>query len=370
MSITERFFGFLRLLGIKNLGISFFKVLSKIGVTEIRDWYDDKNSDRAKCLWETAKIRGIKMYEIRFFGQSPELFWSEYRGKKSIFECLPRPLPLSKAFYWMDNKGIMKEKFNQAGLPIALGAVCTTYSQALEVLNKLAAPVITKPNIGSRSRHTTIHITTPEELKKAFNIAKRLSPWVIVEQELKGTVHRVTLIGGKLIAVMRRDAPFVKGDGASTIKELVEKENLNPKRKGPYFHEIPMDEFANEELQRQGLQWSSVLPLDKLVIVRNNIGRSSGGSNTDLTPLVHPENKILFEKIALSVGDPLIGMDFIIEDVTKPWSGQLPCGTIELNSVPFLDLHHFPLYGDPVDASGALWDIVYPEASSVSMSPR
>lgn len=370
MSITKKASAFLDKLGVRNLGISFFVLLSKIGVTRIVDWYDGQNSDRAKCLWETAKARGIKMYEIRFFGRSPELFWSDYNGKKILFECLPRPLPLSPAFYWMDNKGVMREKFAKAGLPIAIGDVCFSYRHALEVLEKVNGLVITKPNIGSRSRHTTIHIKTPEELKKAFKIAKKLSPWVIVEQELKGIVHRVTLIGGKMVAVMRREPPFVIGDGFSTIKELVLRENQNPKRHGPHFHEIPMDEFANEELARQNLSWQTVPLKDQMVVVRNNIGRSSGGSNTDLTPTVHPENKILFEKIAKFVGDPIIGMDFIIEDVSKPWPAQYPSGAIELNSVPFLDLHHYPLFGDPVDASGALWDIVYPEASSTSKLPR
>ncbi len=364
MSITRGLQKLLRAIGVQSFGINFFKALSYIGITKIVDHPDKKNSDRSKCLWQAADARGIKMYEIRILGRSTELYWSEYKGKKLLFECLPRPLPLSPAYYWMDNKGIMREKFSAAGLPIAIGNVCFTLRKANKTLKKVAGPVITKPNIGSRSRHTTVHIETPEQLKKAFKIAKKLSPWIIVEQELKGIVHRVTLIGGKLVAAMRREPPFVVGDGVSTIKQLVEKENQNPKRQGPHFHHIPMDEFADEEIARQGLTWETVLEKDKFIVVRNNIGRSSGGSNTDLTSKVHPENKILFEKIAAVVGDPLIGMDFIIEDISKPWQEQYPSGTIELNSVPFLDLHHFPLYGDVIDASGALWDIVYVDASS------
>jgi cyanophycin synthetase len=361
---------FLNLIGVRNLGIHFFVLLSKFGITQIVDRPDDKNSDRSKCLWAAADARGIVMHEIRFFHRSTELYWCEYKNNKLLFECLPRPFPLSPAYYWMDNKGIMRQKFAEAGLPIAIGETCFTFSKALKVLEKVQGPVITKPNIGSRSRHTTIHINTPEELKKAFKIAKKLSPWVIVEQELKGIVHRVTLIGGKLVAVMRREPPFVIGDGISNLKQLVEKENQNPLRHGPHFHEIPMDEFTDEEIHRQGLTWDSIPEKDKMIVVRNNIGRSSGGSNTDLTKTVHPDNKELFEKIAKVVGDPLIGMDFIIEDVSKSWKDQMPFGTIELNSVPFLDLHHYPLYGDVVDASGALWDTVYPDASSTNISPK
>ncbi len=370
MSITKLAQRFIYFLGIKNLGIYFFIALSKVGITKIVISPDADNSDRAKCLWIAAEERGIKIFEIRFFGKSTELFWCEYQEKKILFECLPRPMPLSQAYFWMDNKGIMRKKFSDAGLPIAVGTVAFRFSKALQLLKEIGAPLITKPNIGSRSRHTTIHISDPQGLKKAFKIAKKLSPWVIVEQELKGTVHRVTLIGGALTAVMRRDPPFVIGDGKSTIAKLIEQENLNPKRQGPHFHQIPIDEFTLDEISRQGLALELVPEKKQKIIIRNNIGRSSGGSNSDLTPNVHPENRELFEKIAKVVGDPLIGMDFIIEDVSISWKSQSPCGAIELNSVPFLDLHHFPLYGDVVDASGALWDVVFPSSASTKNLPK
>ncbi|MDB4939761.1 MAG: Cyanophycin synthase [Candidatus Doudnabacteria bacterium] len=370
MSITKTIINLLNHLGFRNIGINFFVFLSKVGLAQISEHNQEDNSDRTKCLWEAAEARGIKMYQIRILDKPTELFWSEKNHKKLLFECLPRPLPLSEAFYWMDDKGAMRKKFAEANLPIGIGEICFTYKHALEVLKKVNGSVITKPNVGSRSRHTTIHISNPEMLKKAFKIAKKLSPWVIVEQELKGTVYRVTLIGGELAAVMRRDPPFVIGDGISNLKELVLKENQNPKRHGPHFHEIPIDNFTDEEIARQGLTWNTIPENGKMIIVRNNIGRSSGGSNSDITDKVHPENKKLFEKIAKVVGDPIIGMDFIIEDMNKSWTEQYPCGAIELNSVPFLDLHHFPLYGNAVDASGKLWDFVYRDSSSISMSPK
>jgi hypothetical protein len=46
--------------------------------------------------------------------------------------------------------------------------------------------------------------------------------------------------------------------------------------------------------------------------------------------------------------------------MTRPHGEQQPCGVIECNSLPFIDLHHFPLYGNVVNAAGALWDSVFP----------
>ena len=42
----------------------------------------------------------------------------------------------------------------------------------------------------------------------AFKKARQLSPWVMIEEELTGYVHRGTVIGGKLIAVLRREPAY------------------------------------------------------------------------------------------------------------------------------------------------------------------
>ena len=89
----------------------------------------------------------------------------------------------------------MKEKFLKEGLPVAAGGVALTKNGALKIFNNIAKPVITKPNLGSRSRHTMIHIDTPVKLIIGFKKAKKLSPLVVVEEELRGYLFRGTLIG-------------------------------------------------------------------------------------------------------------------------------------------------------------------------------
>ena len=141
----------------------------------------------------------------------------------------------SDSLKWMDNKGIMKIKFLKEGLPVADGGVAFTKSKALKIFNRLKKPVITKPNLGSRSRHTLIHIDTPEKLIYGFQKSKKLSPLVVIEEELRGYLFRGTLIGGKLVGVVKRDQPEVVGDGIHTLQELMEKENRSCRAPGPDF---------------------------------------------------------------------------------------------------------------------------------------
>jgi len=351
---------------IEQMMPAFFRVLAFFRLGVVTDKLNEDNIDRTKCLWRAAEKRGIKMHQFRILNRPTILFFAEFGGETVVFEGLPRPAGSSQAaLEWMDNKAIMKKKFQAGGIPVARGGVAMTEHQALRLFKELNHPVIAKPNLGSRSRHTTTHINTEAELISAFRKARKLSPWVVIEEELSGFVYRITLIGGKLAGALRREPPFVLGDGATTVRALVEKENKNPGRHNGIFHEIGTGPYAISELTRQGLTWESVPEKNRFVTLDQKVGRGQGGSNTEMLPKVHPENVKLFEKLAKVLNDPLVGVDFIMQDIEKSWAEQKLCGAIECNSLPFLDLHHMPLYGEALDPSGALWDVVFPASKSV-----
>ncbi|MEK7081124.1 MAG: hypothetical protein AAB902_01940, partial [Patescibacteria group bacterium] len=241
--IDEPFFDLMELL-FKNtaekisnkISIPFFKTMVFLKLGYFSGLPDNKDTWRTKCFWDEAIRRGIKMREFHL-GPIRDAFVAEYKGKTILFDGLPRPgLEESPALKWMDNKGIMKIKFLKEGLPVAQGGVAFTRRGALKIFNRIKKPIITKPNLGSRSRHTMIHINTREDLIAGFKKAKKLSPLVVIEEELRGYLFRGTLIGGKLVGVVKRDQPEVEGDGIHTLRELLEEENKRPERNGPIFH--------------------------------------------------------------------------------------------------------------------------------------
>jgi D-alanine-D-alanine ligase-like ATP-grasp enzyme len=324
---------------------------------------DEKTCGRGAFLWEKAPQRGIVMKEFRLFGKPVDTYIATFKNETVLFEGLPRPNGKpSPALDWMDNKAMIRKNFVPAGIPMAKGGVVRTEKEILEMWNSLPKPVITKPHIGSRSRHTTIHISTTKELQSAVNKVKQLSPWVIMEQELKGLQYRGTVIGGKTRAVLRRDPACVIGDGKLTVRQLLEKENKNPKRQGPIFHTIEISEKIEKELVRQNLTWDSIPTKDQYVELDTKASRGSGGGTTDVTTQTHPDNIALFEKIAVLLNDPIVGVDFIISDISRSWKEQEACGVIECNSVPFIDLHKNPLVGETQDPASPIWDVVFPES--------
>jgi hypothetical protein len=329
---------------------------------------DEKDTWRTKCFWDEAIRRGIKMREFHL-GPIKDGFVAEYQNKntgkrkKIIFDGLPRPgFGESPTLKWMDNKGIMKEKFSKVGLPVAKGGVAFTQRKALKILESIDKPVITKPNLGSRSRHTTIHINTRQDLVQGFKKAKKLSPLVVIEEELYGDLFRGTLIGEKLVGVVRRDPPQITGDGSHTLRELLDEENQRPERAGPIFHKIIFDQEAEVELKRQNIKMDDVPEKNKVITFSQKTSRGCGGTTTEVSELVHPENVAMLEHVAKFLDDPLVGVDFIMADITKSWQEQKHSGIIECNSLPFIDLHHYVMYGKANNVAGKLWDLVMPES--------
>ncbi len=324
---------------------------------------DNKDSLRAKVLWDEATKRNIEMKEFLLFGIGRDVFISKYAGETRCFDVLPRTKYYNqKGLEWMDNKSEMKKHFIKAGIPVANGGIANSKRRALKIFRSLKDPVIAKPNLGSRSRHTTTHIGTEEEMITAYKKAHQLSPWVMIEEELEGYVFRGTLIGKKFVACLRREPAYVIGDGIHNVKELIEIENKNPLREGPIFHKLSLDEEAVKELKHWGKTEETIPSQGEIITLGQKTSRAVGGGITDMTDEIHPDNIAMLEKAAEVLDDPLIGVDFIMKDVSKSWKEQERCGIIECNSAPFIDLHHFPLVGQPRNVAAVLWDLIYPKS--------
>jgi D-alanine-D-alanine ligase-like ATP-grasp enzyme len=343
-----------------RLAPGIFRMFAMLGLGRILTQADENNNWRARVLWEEATRRGIVMREFRPFNLAREIYFAAYGHDTLVFDGLPRPrLAHRSAQDWMDDKGVILKKFRREGIPVPRGRACKNTKEAEEVFREIGVPVVVKPNIGSRSRHTYTHITDEEALRRAFQKAKELSPRVVVEEELPGFVFRVTLIGGRIVGVMRREPPHVMGDGKHTVRELVEMENKNPLRRGPIFHELRSNgDDARAILGSQDLSEASVPENGRMVILHSKVSRSYGASTTEIAK-IHPDNVALFLKIAQVLDDPLVGVDFMIEDMARPWREER-CGVIECNSLPFIDLHHYPLKGPTRNVAGAVWDLTFP----------
>ncbi len=317
---------------------------------------------RAQVLAEEAGRREIEMHELLLFGKPFDCYTAKKLGNyeigkssEIIFSGLPRPSGYANPWLdLMDDKWLFKKKLMENNLPVPAGRSVSSFKQALEVFNNIGKPVIIKPRSGSRGRHSTTFVSSVDDLKKAYKVAKQLCHFVIVEEQLFGPVYRATVVNFELAGVLRGDCPQVVGDGIKSITDLIKEKNQTPHQG---VKNIVIDPSIELFLSRQGLGLTSVVPKGQVVNLTEKIGVNYGGSSSEDFEICHVDNKELFISAAKVLGDPIVGFDFIISDITKSWKEQ-KCGFIEVNSLPFINLHHDPLHGQPKNVAAKVWDML------------
>ena len=75
-----------------------------------------------------------------------------------------------------------------------------------------------------------INLKDPEAVKVAFEQARSHSRGVLIESFIPGLDHRLLVVDGQLVAASKRVPGHIKGDGKSTVEELVDEVNSDPRR--------------------------------------------------------------------------------------------------------------------------------------------
>ncbi len=128
------------------------------------------------------------------------------------------------------NKEFTKNLLEQAEIPVPKGRILGKESELEAVVSKMNFPLVTKPLNGNHGRGITINIKCMEEALNGFRAAKKVSNSVIIEEQVKGNDYRVLVINNKLVAAAKRSPAQVTGDGESTVQQLIDEINKDPRR--------------------------------------------------------------------------------------------------------------------------------------------
>ena len=270
-----------------------------------------------------------------------------------------------------DDKQWTKQILEDAGVPVPKGWVCESFEEALEAARYIGYPVVTKPLIGNHGRGVSTDIGDDAMLREAYDAAGSKHGSVIVEQYMRGEDHRLLVIDGKLVAAARRRPAHVTGDGASTLQQLIDRENADPRR--GVGHEnlltlIQLDEQSHRLIAAQELTLESVIPKGSVVFLKSTANLSTGGSATDVTDSVHPEVRYVAERCARFIGLDVIGIDLVAETLSRPLEEQ-SAGVVEVNAGPGFRMHIAPTHGEGRDVGKAVVDMLYPDPADNARIP-
>src|SRR5215216_2533022 len=258
------------------------------------------------------------------------------------------------------DKDETKDRLARNGIPVPRGKVFHSLKQANKFAAELGRPVVVKPVDGRKGDAVTLEVSTPEEMKAAFEAAKEYSSAVLIEEMLDGRNYRVAVVGGRMVAASERLLPHVIGDGVSSIRELIATENRNPLRGDGHekpLTKIKVDAEVINHLQHAGMSLDSVPKHGEHVTLSNRSNLSTGATAQDVTDDVHPTIARMCERAARLIGLDVCGVDLVIPDIAAPMTSG---GIIELNASPGLRMHHYPSAGMPRDVGQAVVESIFP----------
>ncbi len=250
------------------------------------------------------------------------------------------------------------------GLPVPKQIMFSTEDAAVNAARKIGYPVVLKPLDANHGRGISINLNTDEQVREAFHVAKEQgrSRSILAESFVTGFDHRMLVINNELVAVAKRVPGHVVGDGKSTIAELIDIVNSDPRR--GIGHEkvltwLEIDSQAKRLMADAGYDENTVLKKGDQFFLRATANLSTGGTAIDLTDVVHPDNREMAIRAVRAVGLDIGGVDFLTDDITHSYK-DVGGAIVEINAGPGFRMHVAPSEGKPRDVAGKVLDMLYP----------
>ena len=266
----------------------------------------------------------------------------------------------------VSNKDLTKRILANGRIPTPQGRLVVSEAELEDVITALQFPVVIKPLNGNHGRGITTDIQSLEDAVKAFHLAQKISRSVIVERHIKGHDFRFLVINYQLVAAAKRTPASVQGNGSSTIQQLIDEINKDPRRGTGHENvltQITVDVNTLKILAENNLTLDSVLPAGETLYLKYTANISSGGTADDVTDQVHTQNKKMAERIARLTNLDICGIDIMAEDIAVPITRRNGA-VIEVNAGPGLRMHVAPSNGLARNVAKPIIDMLYPDGSS------
>ncbi len=222
------------------------------------------------------------------------------------------------------NKPLTSRILADNGLPVPDFACFTLdrYAEATTHFQRLGEAVVVKPAIdGTGGAGVTVGVSTRRAFRKAFIRARMHSHEVMIEPVVPGFAHRLSVLDGRVLSVMRGVPAHVIGDGRRAIVDLINERNLALSDTNDaigQFCPIPVDRETKAMLAKAGCDLRSVPEPGRHVSLQSTSNIDRGGVAEDVTAQTHPAYFAMAIQAAHVMSSTLCGVDIIVEDIALP----------------------------------------------------
>jgi cyanophycin synthetase len=332
-------------------------------VAKLKEYaYDVCLGPSTKAIVDAAKARNIpwrrlnegSLVQLGYGHQQRRICTAEADTTSAIAESIAQ------------DKDLTRMLLKTIGVPTPEGQPVESAEEAWEVAQDIGLPVVIKPQYGNHGRGVATNLQTKEQVEAAYRAAREEGRSIVCERHAPGDDYRILVIGGRMVAAARREPAHVIGDGQSTVQQLVDVVNQDPRRSDGHstvLSKIKIDAVALGVLMEQGLTPDTIAPLGKKVLIRRNANLSTGGTAADVTDIVHPDVARQCVEAARVIGLDIAGVDVVAQDITQPLQGQRGV-IVEINAGPGLRMHIEPSSGQGRPVGEAIIDMMFPEGNN------
>lgn len=314
-------------------------------------------------LLEKISARGINVKSIG----GTEIFEVSHNGISHLLSQYTLPIIPNLYPKILDNKKNFKAILRHYNIPHVIDSrsfLSNELENALKYVNdEIGFPIVCKPHNGRNSSKVFCNILDEKQMKQIWrdNYKDELEE-VVVEKYLNSTKDcRIFLFKDIDPCVTIREAPHVIGDGLSSIKELVEKENIRRQKNNKYTQINLENKDAVDALQNQGIESGDIIKNGTKISLGYCADINNGGTYQNiLATQVHEE----YIDLAYRIWDifpkmPYFSVDFLIKDLKDPPSNTIAgISEAHVGATPILTEPYPTLKGD-VDVLEKLVDILF-----------
>lgn len=222
------------------------------------------------------------------YGAAQRRVWSTETDKTSAI-----------GFGIAEDKDLSKQLLKACGVPVPEWELVKSADEAWEEADYMGLPVTVKPYNSNKGQGVGLNLMTEAEVRAAYDEARKLTRYVMVERHVPGHVHRLLVVGGKVVAASRGE--YSEGQSNPRAKVLT----------------------------------------------------------VDCTDDVHPEVAYMAALSAKVAGLDIAGVDLMCQDISQPLEAQ-GGAILEVNSGPGLLMHLQPSVGISRPVGQAIVEHLFP----------
>ena len=264
------------------------------------------------------------------------------------------------------DKDETKRLLEAAEIPVPKGSIIRSEDDLQSAIDRIGYPCVLKPLNGNHGKGATTNIINYTQALTALAAAQKYGRSVIVEKFINGFDFRLLCINNKFICAALRTPAAVTGDGQHSIQWLVDETNKDERR--GYGHEkvltqIKVDEFTKIMLDDKGYTLETIPQKGELVLLKPTANLSTGGTSTDVTDEVHPNNIFMAERISKIIGLDICGIDIMAPNLKVPIT-ENGGAVLEVNAAPGFRMHIEPSEGIARNVAEPVIDMLFPKENT------